>query len=203
MKKLFTLCLLATVLALTACESVGLSKLGMDDAKSVERVAETIKKHVDQAEYKVISAYWYEREELSNSMEYLLVEMVGADGKLYSQTFKVGGDHQGPNEISESRSNRTYDFETMNHLAAEDFDATAITGYINAAKTEIPEEYSFESVHDYRLKIDAASGEKTSDFNIYVTEKGNKTSLEGRNIVTTYYEFEFEVLADGTVVMEE
>lgn len=203
MKKIFTITLLAAAVAFTGCESVGLKTIKMDSAESLTRVAETIEKHIDNAEYKVVSAYWYEREELSNNLEYMLVEMVGTDGALYSQTFKVGGDNQGPAEMKESRSNRKYDFATMNHLTAADFDAAQINGYIETAKTEIPEEYSFESVHGYTLRVDPANGEKTSDFDIYVTEKGNKTSVQGRNVVTTYYEIEFQVEADGTVVMED
>lgn len=203
MKKIFTISLLAAAITFAGCESIGLKTIKMDSEQSIERIAETIEKHVNTAEYKVISLNWYEREELSNSMEYMLAEMVGTDGSLYSQSFKVGGDYQGPGEVKESRSNRKYDFATMKYITPEDLKPAEVVGWIDEAKAGIPEEYQFESLSNYTMRIDPQSGEKTSDFTVRITEKGNKRSVEGRNIVTTYYELEFDVLADGTVVMED
>ncbi len=203
MKKIFTISLLAAAIIFTGCESIGLTTIKMDSEKSVERVAETIKKHVKPEEYKPVSLNWYEREELSNSMEYLLVTMVGTDGKLYTQSFKVGGDYQGPAEVEESRSSQTHDFATMKYITPEDLVPATIVGWIEEAKAELPEGYGFESLKDYTFRIDPATGEKTSQFNARITETGNKRSVEGRNIVTTYYEVEFDVTADGTVVMED
>ncbi len=203
MKKIFTFTLLAAAIAFTGCETLGLKTIGMDSEDSVKRVAETIKKHVKPAEYKPVSIYWYEREELSNSMEYLQVEMVGTDGKLYTQNFKVGGDAQGPGEIEESRSSRAYDFASMKYISPEDLVPATIVDWINQAKSGLPEEYGYESLKGYTFKIDPETGERTSNFVARITETGNKRSVEGRNIVTTYYEIEFDVTADGTVVMEE
>ncbi len=203
MKKILTLCLLAAAVTFSGCESLGLTSIKMDSEQSVERVAETIKKHIDPAQYKPLALYWYEREELSNKMEYLMVTVVGTDGKLYTQSFKVGGDHQGPNEVEEARSNQTYDFATVNYLSSDDLAPATIAGQIAQAKTMIPEGIVFESIANYTFDIDPETGEKTSNFVMRVTEEGNKTSVEGRRFVTTYYEIEFDVLADGTVVMED
>ncbi len=203
MRKIFTIALLAAAVAFAGCESIGLSKLKMDSEKSVARVAETIEKHIKPAEYKPVSLYWYEREELSNSMEYLLVTMVGADNKLYTQTFKVGGDYQGPNEVQESRSSGTYDFAAMKYITPADLVPATVVGWIDQAKAALPEEYVYESLKGYTFRIDPVTGDKTSNFSARVTETGNKRSVQGKNIVTTYYEVEFDVLSDGSVVTED
>jgi hypothetical protein len=173
----------------------------MDSAKSIELVAETIAGNIDPEGYKITEAYWCESEELSNSLDLLLLYMVDSSGTALSQSFGMSGGLPGRNSVTESGKS-DYDFEDIYSLTPADFDTGKIAGWIKKGKKQLPRDMRFRSVNDFNFDINPLTGEKSAFFTIYATKKGEKPTREGANTVTPYYEFSFDVAADGSVVLD-
>ena len=194
------------LLGLTSCEQLGLTAPKMDSADAVQRVITTYKEHVDAANYKPIQVKWYEIDKLSNDLCYLNIDYVGKeDNKLYTQSFKIGGDNQnaGEMELSKFRTHVKFDFEKEKEVTLEDINAEIIIKQIENAKSQIPEEYRFKSLSDYEIQGDSRKQELKATFTIRVTMKGEGTTTQGRQIITNYYEFDFVGNPDGTATMKD
>jgi len=82
-----------------------------------------------------------------------------------------------------------------------DIDFTLVEKNINEAKKIIPAEYINHSVYTYKIEFE--DNKRADSFTINTLLKGESDHMEGRNIVTNYYEFLFEVDENGAVVMVE
>lgn len=196
--------LLVGLFAITSC---GIITNEMDSEKTIAKINKMIDKHVDTDNYKILRVWFKENDELSNSLGFLAISLKGKDGKHYNQSivFINGQEHHNEPELEKGSGSSmksgelSFDDQAgINHL-----DPQLIISQINDAKNQIPEEYSFRSVGEYTIEADRKTDEKTCTFVLNVTEKGNATSIEGKNIVTTYYEIKFTGLPDGTALMEE
>jgi len=206
MKKLLNFIVVSfTITFLSGCDMLGLTNISMDSAEANRKVINAFKKNIDMNAYKVIAVSWSELEALSNNIGYLYLDMVASDGMAYSQVIKIGGDHQGPNELQENKtmSRRFQAYNTIYSLSFTDIDPDLIIAQYNSAIDQVPEEYDYRGIGNYRLSIDPVSGEKRAFITINVTEKGSSASVQGENINATYYELVFTGNNDGTATLDE
>lgn len=202
MKKylLFTMAAIASA-CMVGCEEPGLlAKIGMDTDGAVEKVAEVYKSNVDTASYKPVRIIWMEDEEIINDLGYIVVEVVGKDGKLYSQDFDW---HNGfkPKSVVKIGDRHEYEFETIHWLQPNDVDFKLVKKHHEAAKAQIPEEgnYKFMAIVDYEISVNPQTGKKKYLFTMSVVEKVKKISIKKGRIDPEWYDMRYEGFEDGTV----
>ena len=71
------------------------------------------------------------------------------------------------------------------------------------ALTIMGEDVATHQLRNYTINVDPKTNAITSNFELHVTQKGEGTSIEGRNIVTNFYEANFEADAEGNVEMTD
>ena len=81
-------------------------------------------------------------------------------------------------------------------MKVKDLDFEKIITKYNEACALIPTEYHNFTLYSWKYEM-SSKNELTADFTIEGTKKGEGTTTEGRNIVTTYYEFKFEMDKNG------
>ena len=80
---------------------------------------------------------------------------------------------------------------------------------LEEAKKQIPAEYAFKSLAEYRIESDITKSGDTynpdllTTFTVNVVEKGNETVSNAGSTSIVYYEIKFDVAPDGTVTMQE
>ncbi|MDR2806097.1 MAG: hypothetical protein LBB85_10785 [Dysgonamonadaceae bacterium] len=78
----------------------------------------------------------------------------------------------------------------------------ALNKYVEEAKTQIPEGYTFESV-DFLTFEPNSKGDLEISFEIQVTETGKSSRMEGGRKITDYYELTFKVDKEGNITHDE
>ena len=174
------------------------SEPGMDEVKSIEKMISIVKKHVDK-KYAITRIYVAEDGKLTNRLGIIIVDMYH-DGKSYS--FTISDDK--PSEIKEKRSSISVDASKIKGIDLDTYDFKKLINYMEIAAEEIPkDEYVIRSVGLYTIDNLSGRGDITHSITLNVVEKEGSTKVQGRNIVTEYYEFKFDVDKDGTVEYRE
>ena len=148
-----------------------------------------------------------EKEQLTSEFGYAQVFMRDKEGKQFEQMlyYGLGIPHNDPKPRTGYGTNRKEEPHAVN---VEDIikQNDNIEKYVEAAKLQINEEfegeYKFESVTNLEFKADK-EGALQIRFCMNVTEKGNSTRREGGQMVTDYYELQFNVDKDGNVTYED
>lgn len=217
MKKL--LLSLASALMLTACGAGSLLSGGtkMDTTEATTKVVECLKKNIDFNEWKVYDLRWSEGETLENDLLMVRVEMINTNNSCFSQVFHVGGSIAGTvGDLSEARGIgiKELTFAGVKGITPEMINPEAIQKQYDAAKTMIPEQYEFKSIGDYQFNEIIPSGNSFLDrnkkigkivvsFDVCVTEKGKEIVKSAGKESIQYYEVQFDVQPDGSVIIHE
>ncbi|MDR2890839.1 MAG: hypothetical protein LBV18_04465 [Alistipes sp.] len=211
MKKLVYLSFAACALAVVSCDALSNAVGGtkMDTEEATAKVAETLKESIDQTQWKVTHIHWFEGEELENDLLSMDVGLVNSKGGNYSQTFILGGPGAGSvGELREAvgRVAREATFENVVGIPFEMIDPVKIQAQYDAAKALLPEGYTFKSIGGYWIDETIGGrrdGEINARFNINITEDGNEVVESAGQSSIQYYEVDFNVLADGSVEIDE
>ena len=196
--------LAAVVAGLISCGGLKLGKEKMDTSEAGRAVVEALKEYVDTAQYRPISVRWDEEGQLSNDLLALYVSMVGQTGRVYTQTYILHGPGTGPSSLNQdNRYKDTYAFAAVPWIRSDDIDPEAIRQQFEAAKAQIPEKHSFQSIGYYQMEVDPETGEKETEFTVNVTEDGKEAVSNAGRTTIEYYELTFQVLHDGTVQLGE
>lgn len=215
MKKSFLKVFAAVVFAAvaTSCGS-GLGKLAMDSPESVDKVKEIVTTNVNPDEWKIIELSWSEGSgsgKLENNLNNgsIFVKMVKKNGQVFTQPF-IGELNWKSGKISpDSWYDNGLDFEKVVAVDATKLDAATIMKQLEEAKKQIPAEYAFKSLAEYRIESDITKSGDTynpdllTTFTVNVVEKGNETVSNAGSTSIVYYEIKFDVAPDGTVTMQE
>lgn len=196
--KTFFATVCAAVLLVSCNGTSSLLGTQMDTEEGVQKVVDILSKNIDTKEWKIVEVRWSD-DELSNNVEFVVVDMVNKDGRPYTQAF-VGAIGFAPGDLSEARTT-FYKADPKDILAIDlsKIDAKRIVANIEAAKKMIPQEYQFKSLADYRLSNTEKDPDKEETFTINVTEKGKETVRSAGKESLVYYEIEFQVNKDGKV----
>ena len=171
--------------------------VGMGSKEAVQLVVDSLKT-LDTEKYRIESVQWNEKDKLTDKLEYISVSLVDKDGERYGKDFYLNGTSYEPE--SKGRSTVTRLFRP---IQIADFKSDDIVKQIESAVSQLPDELEFKSVAKYRISSDLYSDNIEHRFTIRVTKKGEKQTRTRRSVITNFYELEFDVQPDGTVIFKE
>lgn len=217
MKKLSRLAAIAGMTALlVSCNNVssmlGGAKYPADQADSYAKAVEILKEKVDTTKFKIFSMRFNEREELSNDLSSISLDMVNADNFAFRQAYYLDGRVGQMNDYSTSVNE--IDYTKIKGISLSKIDPAAIGRQIEEAKQLLPEGHTFQSVSIYQisevlpkmmsmLNRGKAVGTQEANFKICFTEDGKETETSGGQVTHLYYEANIIVNPDGSITPEE
>ena len=217
MKKLSRLAAIAGIAALfVSCNNVnsllGGAKYPADQAETYAKAVEILKEKVDTTKFKIFSMRFNEREELSNDLSSISLDMVNADNFAFRQAYYMGGRVGQMNDYSTSVNE--IDYAKIKGISLSEIDPAAIGRQIEEAKQLLPEGHTFQSVSIYQisevlpkimsmLNRGKAVGTQEANFKICFTEDGKETETSGGQVTHLYYEANIIVNPDGSITPEE
>ena len=104
---------------------------------------------------------------------------------------------------SDSFQKKLFLDKAQGKMKISDIDTDKIIANIDKALTIMGEDVATHQLRNYTINVDPKTNAITSNFELHVTQKGEGTSIEGRNIVTNFYEANFEADAEGNVEMTD
>ena len=217
MKKLSRLAAIAGIAALfVSCNNVnsllGGAKYPADQAETYAKAVEILKEKVDTTKFKIFSMRFNEREELSNDLSSISLDMVNADNFAFRQAYYMDGRVGQMNDYSTSVNE--IDYAKIKGISLSEIDPAAIGRQIEEAKPLLPEGHTFQSVSIYQisevlpkimsmLNRGKAVGTQEANFKICFTEDGKETETSGGQVTHLYYEANIIVNPDGSITPEE
>ena len=201
MKKLSRLAAIAGIAALfVSCNNVnsllGGAKYPADQAETYAKAVEILKEKVDTTKFKIFSMRFNEREELSNDLSSISLDMVNADNFAFRQAYYMDGRVGQMNDYSTSVNE--IDYAKIKGISLSEIDPAAIGRQIEEAKQLLPEGHTFQSVSIYQisevlpkimsmLNRGKAVGTQEANFKICFTEDGKETETSGGQVTHLYY----------------
>ena len=200
MKKLSRLAAIAGIAALfVSCNNVnsllGGAKYPADQAETYAKAVEILKEKVDTTKFKIFSMRFNEREELSNDLSSISLDMVNADNFAFRQAYYMDGRVGQMNDYSTSVNE--IDYAKIKGISLSEIDPAAIGRQIEEAKQLLPEGHTFQSVSIYQisevlpkimsmLNRGKAVGTQEANFKICFTEDGKETETSGGQVTHLY-----------------
>ena len=217
MKKSICFAAIAGIAALfVSCNNVnsllGGAKYPADQAETYAKAVEILKEKVDTTKFKIFSMRFNEREELSNDLSSISLDMVNADNFAFRQAYYMDGRVGQMNDYSTSVNE--IDYAKIKGISLSEIDPAAIGRQIEEAKQLLPEGHTFQSVSIYqisevlpnimsKLNRGKAVGTQEANFKICFTEDGKETETSGGQVTHLYYEANIIVNPDGSITPEE
>lgn len=217
MKKSICFAAIAGIAALfVSCNNVnsllGGAKYPADQAETYAKAVEILKEKVDTTKFKIFSMRFNEREELSNDLSSISLDMVNADNYAFRQAYYLDGRVGQMNDFSTSVNE--IDYAKIKGISLSEIDPAAIGRQIEEAKQLLPEGHTFQSVSIYQisevlpkimsmLNRGKAVGTQEANFKICFTEDGKETETSGGQVTHLYYEANIIVNPDGSITPEE
>ncbi|MDR2764234.1 MAG: hypothetical protein LBB90_04315 [Tannerella sp.] len=153
-------------------------------------------------DYKIEKVVVHEKDELSGIFGMGVVDLRDSKDALYEQVLYYN--FSIPHNDPKPRKERISDPKNPSYLNVDDIieRKDLIGKYVEEAKAQLPEGYTFESVDFMTFKPDD-QGAFSLSFEIQVTETGKAPRMEGGRKVTDYYELKFYVDKDGNITHDE
>lgn len=159
------------------------------------------------ADLEVYRLEFYSKEDLNSDLGSITIKYL-KDGKLFSRRYTTKTNYAEATLEDEKLLNDAFQkkFHIKNaqgKLKISDLDVDAIFSNVNKGVVLIEEEVEIDNyqVREYYVEVDTKTNKISSDFEIHVTEPNNET-IEGRNIVTNFYEVEFMVDENGELTIK-
>ena len=135
-------------------------------------------------------------DECKNTLGYVHVGMMNADGEVYSQNlYPVKSD---PSIDSFAPKGATYD-----EIPAIDFSADKALKYINECKSKIPEGYKFLNLDHYEMKYDVKAKGFITEITLNMQEIGKESVDVNCTQSCVYYQLLFTITPDGNIEVKE
>lgn len=135
------------------------------------------------------------QDHLSSEMRNISIDYL-EDGVDYERSYDLingeGKELEEPEKASESFQTEFFLRKKQGKLKIKDIDFQLINTKYEEAIALIAEDYENFTLHSWKYEVDNDGG-VTADFMVEATKKGESTTMEGRNIVTNYYEFPFKM----------
>ena len=191
---------------------LGGAKYPADQADSYAKAVEVLKEKVDTTKFKSFAIRFNEKEELSNELSSMSLDMVNADNYAFRQAYYMDGRVGQMNDYSTSVNE--VDFAKIKGISLSKIDPAAIGRQIEEAKQIIPEGHTFKSISVYQinevlpkqssmLNRGKEIGAQEAEFKICFTEDGKETETSGGQVTHLYYEGNIIVNPDGSITPEE
>jgi hypothetical protein len=195
--KAMTILSAGVLFALTSCEGAE-SIYDLDKAGEIEEVKkEIIEATGDILAYEITMTSQGELETSLDVIDIVTSENA-TEGTLNRKSFQLIGSGDPSVSVIDN------DFFVGLYLKNEpkkisEIDFTLIETNIADAKAQIPSEYIDHSIYTYSVEFD--DNKRADRFTINCLEEGESDHMEGRDVVTNYYEFLFEMDENGAVIM--
>ncbi|WP_299781213.1 hypothetical protein [uncultured Formosa sp.] len=195
MKNILKTFLAVLVLTLSSCGADALVPKNLDNADDISKIKATVEEKLG-ADKMVNKLILRADDYLSSQFERAQITYI-RDGKEYSQDYflKVVNDpkksiiqrnlHDGAIKISE------FNFEQI---------PPSFNKAVEIIKSETDEYHDFV-MYEWEFVVDK-NNKVTSTFTLNGTKKSEGSHMEGKSIVTNYYEFEFTFDKDGNLQLE-
>lgn len=158
----------------------------------------------------VYSFSMYSEEDLNQNLGSMSIKYFKEDSEIYSNTYNVITYGEDPNLTGEEKQEQITKFrpkwntpEGNGKVKVKDLDFASILPNILKAKELLGDNVGNIYIKNYYIKAEPKTNALTANFKLQFTPTDNATSLEGRNIVTNYYEADFEVNANDEVILKE
>jgi hypothetical protein len=197
MKLKFFLSAFAIILLTSSC-----SEFFPPDIQSPEAIDKVVGELKEISKnYKIVEASIRESEKLSGHFGNLFLNLENAEGKPYTQL--IFYNQSLPNdEPQEARTPSVIKKKEKKAIDISAINQEKIAKYVEEAVAQIPEEYDFASVGSIDFSSDD-NGNLLHKIIINITEKNKSSKVQGRRIITEYYELYFDVDKDGNMVLRE
>ncbi len=183
-----------------------------DQADSYAKAVEILKEKVDTTKFKIFAMRFNEREELSNDLSHISLDMVNSDNYAFRQAYYMDGRVGKMNEYSSGVN--VVNYENIKGISLAKIDPAVIGRQIEEAKQLIPEGHTFKSISVYQidevlpknsslLNRGKEIGSQKVNFKICFTEDGKETETSGGQVTHLYYESNIIVNPDGSIAPEE
>lgn len=202
MKKLITIFGIAAVL--TSCGG-GSDTINLNNPESNVKIQELANKNFGEG--KEIYALTLEtKDHLTSELKSIDIDYL-EDGIDYNRNYNLANEEgkklEEPKKANDNFQTKFFLKNKQGKIKLKDLDFTIIHTKYNEALMMIPEgEYEKFTLHSWEYIVNN-SGEITAEFVIEGTKVGEGTSVEGRNIVTNYYEFPFVMNAKKEVAFDD
>ncbi|MDO6492497.1 MULTISPECIES: hypothetical protein [unclassified Cellulophaga] len=206
MKNTLKITFILIMLAITSCgsdkDTIRISTLeGLQAAKQLAITS-------FGADLEVYRFELYSKEDLNSDLGSITIKYL-KDGKLYSRRYATKTSHveatlEDEEALSDTFQKNFYIKNAQGKLKISDIDVDAMFSNINKGVVLIEDEMEIDNyqVRKYYIEANSKTNKVSSDFEIHVTEPNNET-IEGRNIVTNFYEVEFEADENGELTIKD
>ncbi|QCX38895.1 hypothetical protein FF125_10780 [Aureibaculum algae] len=204
MKNLLKITSICLVFTLFSCGGSDAPQMNTKDG--LEKI-KTIANEKFGSDMEVYSMTIYSQEDLNSSLGLVTIKYI-KDGKRYSRMYSEKTAHteaklQDEKADSDSFQKKLFLDKAQGKMKISDIDTDKIIANIDKALTIIGEDVATHQLRNYTINVDPKTNAITSNFELHVTQTGEGTSIEGRNIVTNFYEANFEADAEGNVEMTD
>lgn len=199
MKNLLNITAIVTAFTLFSCGGSDVpqmnTKEGLDKIKSL--AAEKFGMDLEVSSFRLNS-----QQDLNSDLGFITIDYIKED-KVYQRMFMEKTEHtDAVLNDEEVKTDKKRDLErNQGKLKIGDLDTSQIVAKINEALKLIGEDVEEHHIKNYYVNVDSKTNAITSNFEIHFTQKGESARLEGKNIVTNYYEANFKVDSKGIVEM--
>lgn len=196
MKRLFVFIAGIFVLGIYGCNSGKVVK--MDNEAGLKTVRAAFSEYVALEDHKPILFWWQEARNLSNDIGSAHCYVVDRDGIIYNRAVKMSGDDQGPREVKRNQGQPTdpYNYDAIYGLSVDDINSELFFKHLEAAKEDIPEDFAYKSLKQYRISINPHTGER--EYYLIINIVDDKVNEDGKK-GDGYSSLEYDAFADGTV----
>lgn len=150
----------------------------------------------------------YSKEDLNSDLGSITIKYL-KDGKLFSRRYTTKTNYveatlEDEKLLNDAFQKKIHIKNAQGKLKISDLDVDAMFSNVNKGVVLIEEEMEIDNyqVREYYVEADSKTNKVSSDFEIHVTEPNNET-IEGRNIVTNFYEVEFKADENGEITIKD
>ncbi len=196
-KILSTLILLS--LFLTSCGE----ELHLDNVEDIPKIKATVFEKFGE-NLEVYSLSLSSMNDLSDRFQIARVDYI-KDKKSYNRVY-VGS--PGKPKLHDEKINTNTTFllkgkQKRSQVKLKDISFEKIPDQAAKAFELIKDEFNNYVLHSYDFDVDSKTNEISAKMQFHCTPNGGSTSFQGRNIVTNYYEVDFDIDAKGNITLRE
>ena len=204
MKKTIITLLAGTTLLLTSCGDVFEGGWNINNSEGIKELKTEFLENFD-GEKEVNEFAITAKDHMTSEFGKAKIKYL-TDGVAYEQSYKdninSGKTLEDEAKISNAFQTDFFIKQMKGKVKIKDLDFASIATKFNEACTTIPAEFENFTLYNWTFEANKKD-EITSSFTIEASKKGEGTSVQGRNIVTNYYEFNFGVNKEGELEIKD
>ena len=207
-QSLLSICTLLSIIFLASCGGVERIVGGDGPEISNQEGLAKVKKLIEESfgpEKEVFSLSIGTKDHLTSEFGSASVGYLD-NGLQYSHDYNVvfgdGQELQEPKMASKSFQKPFFLKKLQGKVKVKDFNYDQLLNKYQEAINMIPQEFESFELHEWKYEVNNQN-KITAKFVIEGTKKGEKTSLQGRQMVTNYYQFSFKMDESGKLSLKE